>query len=139
VLLPKRIVEIAVAAVTLAALLLPFLVLALLVLIETGGVLVRRGDGNRTTTLRFRTRRARSVARPGTTFSVDIAGRIGPVGRLLRRTRLVALPELVWTLARRIRFAGGVPPHPKPVGPTRVLPAPPRADEAKVDAGQLAR
>jgi len=56
----------------------------------------------------FRTRQARSVGRPGTTFSVAIPGRVGPVGRLLRRTRLVALPELVWALLRRVRHAGGV-------------------------------
>jgi hypothetical protein len=127
----KRMVEVVVAAVTLAVLLVPFLLLALLVRIETGGVLVRNP-------VRFRTRRARSVARPGTTFSVDISGRMGPVGRLLRRTRLVALPGLVWAQARRIRYACGVA-RPKPVGPMRVLATAPRADETQVDAGQLAR
>ena len=83
---------------------------------------------------RFRTRRARSVARPGTTFSVAISGRIGPVGRLLRRTRLDALPQLVWALLRRVRYAGGV------AGGTAVASAPaPRADQPQVDAGQLTR
>ena len=85
--------------------------LALLVRIETGGVLVRQpriDERGRTVAVpRFRTRRARSVARPGTTFSVAISGRIGPVGRLLRHTRLDALPQLVWALLRRVRYAGG--------------------------------
>ena len=49
------------------------------------------------------------MARPGTTFSVTVSGRIGPVGQLLRRTRLDALPYLVWALVRRVRYAGGVP------------------------------
>jgi hypothetical protein len=130
----RRLVEAVVAAVTLAALLVPFVLLALLVRIETGGVLVRDGAS----APRFRTRRARSVARPGTTFSVDISGRTGRVGRLLVRTRLVALPELVWSLARTVRYAGGVP-RPKPAGPPPVLAAAPRADQPQVDAGQLAR
>ena len=109
----KRLVEVLVALVTLLALLPVFAVLALLVRIETGGVLVRRPRvderGRAVTVPRFRTRRARSVVRPGTTFSVAISGRIGPVGQLLRRTRLVALPQLVWALLRRVRYAGGVP------------------------------
>jgi hypothetical protein len=132
----KRLVEVLVALVTLLALLPGFAVLALLVRIETGGVLVLqpRVDerGRSVAEPRFRTRRARSVARPGTTFSVAISGRTGPVGRLLRHTRLVALPELVWALLRRIRYAGGV------TGGTAVASAPaPRADQPQVDAGQL--
>jgi lipopolysaccharide/colanic/teichoic acid biosynthesis glycosyltransferase len=123
--------------VTLAALLPVFLVLAVLVRVETGGVLVRHtrvDDAGRTVTVaRFRTRRSRSVARPGTTFSVDISGRVGPVGRLLRSTGLVAVPELVRALLRRVRYAGGVPDAPRMGSAT-----PPRPDEAEVDARQLA-
>ena len=48
------------------------------------------------------------MARPGTTFSVAISGRIGPVGQLLRHTHLDALPQLVLALLRRVRYAGGV-------------------------------
>jgi hypothetical protein len=73
------------------------------------------------------------VARPGTTFSVAISGRIGPVGQLLRRTRLVALPQLVWAMGRRVRYAGGVP------GGTPGSAPAPRADQPQVDAGQLTR
>jgi hypothetical protein len=132
----KRLVEVLVAVVTLLALLPGFAVLALLVRIETGGVLVlqpRVDERGRSVAVpRFRTRRARSVARPGTTFSVEISGRTGPVGRLLRHTRLVALPQLVWAQLRRIRYAGGV------AGGTAVASAPaPRADQPQVDAGQL--
>jgi hypothetical protein len=134
----KRFVEVLVALVSLLALLPVFAVLAVLVAVETGGVLVRqpRVDerGRAVTVPRFRTRRARSVARPGTTFSVAISGRIGPVGQLMRQTRLAALPELVWALLRRVRYAGGV------AGGTPVGSAPaPRADQPQVDAGQLTR
>ncbi len=134
----KRLVEVLVALVSLLVLLPLSAVLALLVAVETGGVLVRhpRIDelGRAVTVPRFRTRRARSVRRPGTTFSVEISGRIGPVGQLLRHTRLVGLPQLVLALLRRVRHAGGVP------GGAPVLSAPAaRADEPKVDAGQLTR
>lgn len=133
----KRAVEVLVAAVTLLVVLPVFVVLAMLVLFETGGVLVREPQlaepGHAAPALRFRTRRSRSVARPGTTFSVSISGRVGPVGRLLRRTRLVALPQLVRALLRRVRYAGGVP---------RVVPvasaAAPSTDQPQVDTGQLA-
>ena len=131
----KRVVEVLTATVTLLALLPPFALLALLVRIETGGVLVREPgvdeSGSKVTAPRFRTRRARSVVRPGTTFSVAISGRVGPVGRLLQRTRLVALPELVRALLLRVRYAGGV------AGATSATA--PRPDQAQVDAGQLAR
>jgi hypothetical protein len=133
----KRLVEVLVALVTLLALIPVFALLAVLVRVETGGVLVREprvdGRGRAVTVPRFRTRRARSVARPGTTFSVAISGRIGPVGQLMRHTRLAVLPELVSALLRRVRYAGGV------AGDTPVESAPPaRADQAQVDAGQLA-
>ncbi len=133
----KRLVEVLVALVTLLALVPVLAVLALLVKVETGGVLVRepRVDerGRAVTAPRFRTRRARSVVRPGTTFSVAISGRVGPVGRLLRSTRLVDLPQVAWALLLRVRYAGGVPGGaPLPSAPA------PRPDEAQVDAGQLA-
>jgi lipopolysaccharide/colanic/teichoic acid biosynthesis glycosyltransferase len=124
--------------VTLLVLLPACAVLALLVKVETGGVLVRQPRiderGRSVMVPRFRTRRARSVARPGTSFSVAISGRIGPVGRLLRHTPLVSLPEQMWALLRRLRYAGGVP------GGSAVGSAPaPSADQSQVDAGQLAR
>ena len=90
-------------------------------------------DGRATTTVRFRTRKARALAREGTTWSVDIPGRVGPVGRLLRRTGLDRLPEVLAGLvapgaapaARRRRGGGSA--------------AAPGADQAQVDAGQLTR
>ena len=134
----KRTVEVLVALVTLIALLPVFAVLAVLVRLETGGVLVGQARvderGRAVTIPRFRTRRNRSVVRPGTTFSVAISGRIGPVGRLLRRTRLDGLPELVWALLLRVRYAGGVPG-----GTTVASPGPTGADQPQVDAGQLTR
>jgi hypothetical protein len=134
----KRLVEVLVAAVTLVVVLPLFVVLAVLVLVETGGVLDRRPrideSGRPGPALRFRTRRSRSVARPGTTFSVAISGRMGPIGRLLRWSGLVALPDLVRALARRVRYAGGLPG-----GAPRESAAAPRADQPQVDAGQLTR
>jgi hypothetical protein len=134
----KRVVEVLVALVTLLALLPLFAVLAFLVKVETRGVLVGlpRVDerGRAVTVPRFRTRRARSVVRPGTTFSVAISGRVGPVGHLLRRTHLDGLPELVWTLLLRVRHAGGVPGG----APGGSAPAP-STDQAQIDAGQLTR
>jgi len=137
----KRVVEVLVALATLLVLLPVFVVLAVLVRIETGGVLDRHdraGEHGRAVPVRgFRTRHARSFARPGTTFSVAISGRVGPVGRLLRRTRLDALPEVVWTLLRRVRWAGGVPGR-RLAAAVRSAPAP-RPDQTQVDAGQLTR
>jgi hypothetical protein len=124
--------------VTLLVVLPVFAVLAGLVLVETGGVLTRRPRLDETARAepapRFRTRRSRSVVRPGTTFSVAISGRAGPIGRLLQWSGLVALPELVWALLRRIRYAGGVPGR-----SSRTSAAAPSPDEAQVDAGQLTR
>ena len=138
----KRLVEVLVALVTLVALLPFFTAVAVLVKLETGGVLIRQPRiderGRAATVPWFRTRRARSVARPGTTFSVTISGRIGPVGRLLRRTRLVALPQLVRALLRKVRYPGGVPGG-TAVGLGRAVAPAPRADQAQVDAGQLTR
>ena len=132
----KRLTEVVVASVTLAVL-IPFAALiAVLVRIETGGVLVAQtrvdGLGRRSTVPLFRTRRARSLVRPGTTWSVAISGRVGPVGRTLRRTRLERLPALVQALYRRI-----VRPRAAHTGAWGSATAP-RSNQAKVDTGQLA-
>lgn len=117
-------------------------VLAILVRAETGGYLVRHEirtpDGRFTVSPRFRTRRARSVARPGTTFSVAIAGRVGYIGRMLRRTRLDLLPAVALELSQTLSSSIGRGVRhgdPAAVRPTTS----PRADQPKVDAGQLAR
>jgi hypothetical protein len=134
----KRVVEVVVALVGLAALLPVFAALAVLVKVETGDVLVRHSrvgaDGRSVKVPRFRTRRSRSVVRPGTTFSVAISGRVGPVGKLLRSTGLVALPDPMLALLRRVRYAGGVADSPQSGSASA-----PRADESEVHARQLAR
>ena len=131
----KRLMEVLVALLTLVTLLPLFTILAVLVKVETGGVLVRdtRVDqhGWRMSAPSFRTRRARSVARPGTTFSLAYSGRIGPVGLLLLRTRLVALPTLVWAVLRQVRHPGGAS--------IAALTAASRTDQPQVDTSQLAR
>jgi len=131
-------VDVLVALASVAVLLPVVGLLALPVLIETGGVLVRRtrvdDDGRPVWVPRFRTRRARAVGRAGTTFSVAISGRTGPVGLLLRRSGLDALPEVLTTQVRRLRHPGG---GPATLGPGSAAPA--RADQPQVDAGQLTR
>jgi hypothetical protein len=133
----KRLVEVIVAVAALLVLVPVAAVIAVLVRIETGGVLVRRPRvdeaGLPSVALRFRSRRARSLARPGTTWSVAISGRIGPVGRVLRWTRLNHLPELVRVLALRLRRHRG--PAWEDVFRSAAAPS---ADEPQVDAGQLA-
>ncbi|QIG41354.1 hypothetical protein G5V58_07900 [Nocardioides anomalus] len=109
----RRVAEALVALVALAVLLPLTVVLGVLAKLETGGVLVATDGG-----IRFRTRRPRSVGRPG------------PVGRVLRRSHADALPEAVAGWARRLRKAGGAAPVPS---------APPAlTHQAQVDAGQLA-
>ena len=122
---------------TLLALLPVFAVLAVLVKVETGGVLVGepRIDERRPGVIGAEVpiRRARSVARPGTTFSVAISGRIGPVGQLLRHTRLAALPDWCGHCC-----AGSGTPAASPAAPSR-LSAPAGSDEPEVHARELAR
>ncbi|WP_298512455.1 sugar transferase [uncultured Nocardioides sp.] len=143
----KRAAEVLVALVSLSILLPVCAILALPVFIETRGVLVRRARvdeaGRRVWVRRFRTRRARAVARPGTTFSVEIPGPTGQVGRLLRRTRLVALPEVVAGLLERVRHSAGWA-EPRSIRWSRRLrpsrsPAPASADQPQVDTGQFTR
>ena len=131
----KRLTELVVSLVALSAVLPVAAVIAVLVRLETGGVLVAHpqadGGGIPASVPRFRTRRARSVGRPGTTWSVAISGRTGPIGHALRWTRLDRLPELVQVLLRRVI-------HP-PVAGAGALgsAAAPRADQPKIDARQL--
>jgi hypothetical protein len=109
----RRATEVVLAVVALAVLLPVTVPLGLVVKLETGGVLVATDAG-----VRFRTRRARSVGRPG------------PVGRALRRSHAEVLPEAVAAWARRLRYAGGAAPLPSAGA---ALPHQPQ-----VDAGQLA-
>ena len=133
----KRVVEVLVAVVSLTALLPVSAALAVLVRIETGGVLVRRTRvdqrGRQVPASRFRTRRARSVGRPGTTFSIAISGRVGPVGRLLLRTRLDLLPTLIGLLLGQVWYGGAAGDSRRPRSATAAS-----ADQPQVDAGQLA-
>jgi sugar transferase/CoA-binding protein len=131
----KRLTEVLVSLVALAAVLPLAALVAVPVLVETGGVLVAhpQGDegGTPRTAPRFRTRRARSLGRPGTTWSVAISGRSGPIGRGLRRTGLDRLPELVQVLLRRLV-------HPRVAGSGALGSArAPRPHQPQVDARQL--
>lgn len=129
---PVRVVLRLAALGGLLALALPLLLVAPAVLVATGGVLVRErwvdASGRPVQVPRFRTRRLTSVGRPGTTFAVAVPARPGRVGRLLVRTRLVALPTVAWRL---LRYAAGARPLRSAAAPL--------ADQAQVDAGELAR
>lgn len=100
----KRAMDIALSA-TATALLSPLLLLcALLVRLESGpGVLFRQEriglDGKPFVLLKFRSLRPRSDEESAQLWSVGDDDRIGPVGRLLRRTSLDELPQL-WNILR---------------------------------------
>lgn len=133
----RRTVELLAAAATLAALVPVAALIALPVWLETGGLLVRHHDPDApgaTGTTRFRTRRARSLGRPGTTFTVSVAGRLRFVGRVLQLSHLDALPELLLTQLRHLTYAAGLPPGLR-VGPATSA----HRHETEVHVGQLAR
>ena len=126
------------AAVTLAAVLPVAALIALLVRVETGGVLVAQTRDRRARPAHDGAEVPHRVAPgrwpvPGTTWSVAISGRVGPIGRLLRRTRLDTLPALVHTLYRRMVRPSATTAH------TWGSASPPRTNQAKVEAGQLTR
>jgi len=119
----RRLTEVVVAGVTLAAILPVAALIGVLVRIETGGVLVAQTRidalGQPRMVPRFRTQRARSMA-------------VGPIGRLLIHTRLEKLPALVQELYRRMVHPPGAGTH------TRDSATAPRTHQAQIDAGQLA-
>jgi hypothetical protein len=131
----RRVADLVATLLALSVVLPLAVLIGVLVRLETGGVLVahpRPGEGGAPAAVpRFRTRRARSLGRPGTTWSVAISGRTGPVGWALRGTRLDRLPALVQVLVRRVSR-----PRTAEVGAAASATAP-RSDQAKIDPRQL--
>jgi len=131
----QRVTELLVTLLALSVVLPLAAVIAVLTWLENGGVLVSHPQPDRggvpAEVPRFRTRRARSLGRPGTTWSVAISGRSGPIGRVLRRTRLDRLPELVQVLLRRLAhpWTSGA----RPLGSATSA----RGDQPQIDARQL--
>ena len=100
----KRAIDIAVAATALALLSPLFAAIAIAVRRETGpGVLFRQlrvgMDGRAFTLLKFTSMKPLDDAESATRWNVADDDRIGPVGRLLRRTSLDELPQL-WNVLR---------------------------------------
>jgi lipopolysaccharide/colanic/teichoic acid biosynthesis glycosyltransferase len=97
---------------------------------------------------KFRTRRGTLVGDDTTSWQIGNEGRVGPVGRFLRRTRLDELPQVMRVLTAQLWVFPIRTPRPRPRTPLEELPSAAAAaagssaastgDEAQVDAGQLA-
>ena len=113
----KRLIDVAVAATALVALCPLFALCALAVRIECGpGVIFRQDrvgrDGRRFTLFKFRSLRPADEHESATRWSVAGDARIGPVGRVLRRTSLDELPQLVNILRGEMSLVGPRPERP---------------------------
>ena len=99
----KRALDFAVAGGAFALLLPLMAVCALAVRRETGGILFRQMRVGRDELLieilKFQTLEPQTVAESDTTWTVSGDSRIGPVGRLMRKTSLDELPQL-WNVIR---------------------------------------
>ena len=113
----KRVLDVALSLVALAALSPVLLACAVAVRIETGpGVIfkqVRIGRGGRPFTLyKFRSLKPADATESATQWSIDHDDRLGPVGRFLRRTSLDELPQLVNVLRGDMSLVGPRPERP---------------------------
>lgn len=100
----KRLIDIAGAAIGLVLAAPVLAACAIAVRIETGpGVLFRQNrvglDGRAFTVMKFRTLKPASDDESATRWNIALDDRLGPVGRLLRRTSLDELPQL-WNILR---------------------------------------
>jgi exopolysaccharide biosynthesis polyprenyl glycosylphosphotransferase len=113
----KRCFDVVLAAVALVLLSPVLLLCALLTFLDGGrGILFRQERigqyGKRFHVIKFRTLRPRDRHEAETTWSVANDGRIGPIGRFLRRTSLDELPQL-WNILRGdMTFVGPRPERP---------------------------
>jgi exopolysaccharide biosynthesis polyprenyl glycosylphosphotransferase len=113
----KRLIDVTVACVALVVLAPLFAACALAVRIESGpGVLFRQErlgrDGVPFTLLKFRSLRPADAEEAATLWSVSGDARIGRVGRLLRRTSLDELPQLINVLRGDMSLVGPRPERP---------------------------
>ncbi|HZG93537.1 MAG TPA: exopolysaccharide biosynthesis polyprenyl glycosylphosphotransferase, partial [Mycobacteriales bacterium] len=100
----KRLLDVASAAVALVVLSPVLLVCAIAVRLETGrGIIFRQQrvgiDGRPFEVLKFRSMRPASEGESQTRWNIADDARVGPVGRILRRTSLDELPQL-WNIIR---------------------------------------
>ncbi|MGZ8738930.1 MAG: sugar transferase, partial [Nocardioides sp.] len=113
----KRLFDVVLSATALVVLTPVLLVAALAVRLETGpGVIFRQtrvGMGGRNfTLLKFRSLRPATERESATEWNIDLDGRLGPVGRFLRRTSLDELPQLVNVLRGDMSLVGPRPERP---------------------------
>jgi exopolysaccharide biosynthesis polyprenyl glycosylphosphotransferase len=113
----KRLVDVLVSAVLLLPLAPVLAMCALAVRIEGGkGVIFRQErvglDGRMFELFKFRSMRAANPDEAATRWSVADDDRVGPVGRLLRRTSLDELPQLINVLRGDMTLVGPRPERP---------------------------
>lgn len=100
----KRLIDVAGAAIGLVLVSPLLAACAIAVRIETGpGVLFKQNrvglDGRPFTVMKFRTLKPAGAEESATRWNIALDDRLGPVGRLLRRTSLDELPQL-WNILR---------------------------------------
>lgn len=109
----KRLFDIALAFILLLSIFPIFIVLALLIILDSGFpvffVQYRMGlNGRKFKLLKFRTMRVLNEAKKGT-FDVGDISRVTGVGKILRKTKLDELPQLINVFVGNMSFVGPRP------------------------------
>jgi sugar transferase (PEP-CTERM system associated) len=117
-LLMRRIVSVVVAAVALVALVPLFIVVAIMIKIDSPGPVIysqiRMGqNGRRIRIYKFRSMRDNAETNGEAVWAVENDPRITRVGHILRRTRIDELPQLVNILLGELDFVGPRPERPE--------------------------
>jgi exopolysaccharide biosynthesis polyprenyl glycosylphosphotransferase len=112
----KRVSDILISATALLLLLPVLLACSLLSRVETGCVLFRQTrvglDGRPFTLFKFCSMRPEAPAEASTKWNIGADERVGPVGKLLRRTSLDELPQLINVLRGDMSLVGPRPERP---------------------------
>ena len=116
--LAKRVFDVVVSAVALLIMALPMLFIALLVKLTSRGPVfycqVRSSLGGKLfTIIKFRTMRENSEPDTGPVWTTPNDARVTPLGRLLRRTSLDELPQLLNVLLGHMSLVGPRPERPE--------------------------
>lgn len=113
----KRVLDLVLATTALVVVAPVLAVCALLVRLEAGpGIFFRQTrvglDGREFQIIKFRSLRPASAAESQTLWNISIDDRLGPIGRLLRRTSLDELPQLFNILRGDMSLVGPRPERP---------------------------